>query len=213
MNRIRAGRSGKQSGGFTLVEFIVATAVLAIMSGVAYAGWFNVVNIAEKTQASVEQFDDIQRTFYWFTQDFEQIVKRDSIDELGGRRKSLEVNEVGEYLIRLTRGGWTNPALLQMPPRSDLQQVAYFLDSDNRLLRRYWYHVDQFDGASFSDRLMLNEVAALNFRFLDANGEWHDAWPPEDNIEENFDLLPIALETNLELEKLGAVRRLFLLPN
>ncbi len=213
MNRIRAGRSGKQSSGFTLVEFIVATAVLAIMSGVAYAGWFNVVNIADKTQASVEQFDDIQRTFYWFTQDFEQIVKRDSIDELGGRRKSLEVNEVGEYLIRLTRGGWTNPALLQMPPRSDLQQVAYFLDSDNRLLRRYWYHVDQFDGASFSDRLMLNEVAALNFRFLDANGEWHDAWPPEDNIEENFDLLPIALETNLELEKLGAVRRLFLLPN
>ena len=65
--------------GFTLVEFIVATAVLAIMSGVAYAGWFNVNRIANISQQTVDRYDDLQRTFYWFSQDFEQIVQRDSI--------------------------------------------------------------------------------------------------------------------------------------
>lgn len=205
-NRVR-------QNGFTLIEFIVATAVLAIMGGVAYAGWFNVSNIADRTQATVARFDDIQRTFYWFTEDFEQIVKRDSTDELGGQHKSLEVSELGEYLIRITRGGWTNPALVQMPPRSDLQQVAYYLDSDNRLLRRYWYHVDQFDDASFTDRLVLTDVTALTFRFMDGTGEWQNTWPPEDNVDEDFDLMPVALETTLELEKLGSVKRLFVLPN
>ena len=199
--------------GFTLVEFIVATAVLAIMSGVAYAGWFNVNRIANISQQTVDRYDDLQRTFYWFSQDFEQIVQRDSIDELGGKRKSLEVSEAGEYVIQVTRGGWSNPALLQMPPRSDLQRVAYFIDSDNRLLRRYWYHVDHFDGATFTDRLLLTDMAALTFRFYDASGEWQNQWPPEDNIDEDFNLMPLAIEATVELEKLGSVRRVFVMPN
>ncbi len=209
----RRARTNAGAHGFTLIEFIVATAVLAIMSGVAYAGWFNVSRIADRTQANIDQFSDLQRTFYWFSEDFEQIVNRDSIDELGGRRKSLEISEAGEYLIRLTRGGWTNPALLQMPPRSDLQQVAYYLDSDNRLLRRYWYHVDQFDGATYRDRLLLEDVVGLTFRFYDAGGSWHTTWPPEDNVDEDFDQLPAALETTVELGNLGSAVRLFVLPN
>jgi general secretion pathway protein J len=199
--------------GFTLIEFIVASAVLAIMSGVAYAGWFNVTRIADLSQDTMERYDNLQRTFYWFSQDFEQIVQRDSVDELGGKRKSLEVSEAGEYLIEITRGGWSNPALLQMPPRSDLQRVAYYIDDDNRLLRRYWYHVDQFDGATYNDRLLLTDMAALTFRFYDSSGEWENKWPPEDNIDEDFNLMPLAIEATIELEDMGSVRRLFILPN
>lgn len=212
MNRHTRHPAGRQRG-FTLVEFIVATAVLAIMGGVAYAGWFNVSRIADSTQATVNRYDNLQRTFYWFGQDFEQIVLRDSIDELGGRRKSLEVSEAGEYIIEVTRGGWSNPALLQMPPRSDLQRVAYYIDDENRLLRRYWYHVDKFDGATYTDRLLLKDMAALTFRFYDQSGEWQNQWPPEDNLDEDFNLLPLAIEANLELDDLGTVRRLFVLPN
>jgi len=205
----------RHQNGFTLIEFIVATAVLAIMGGVAYAGWFNVSRIADRTEATVERYSDLQRTFYWFGEDFEQIVKRDSIDELGGKRKSIEVSEVGEYIIQITRGGWTNPALLQMPPRSDLQSVAYYLDSDNRLLRRYWYHVDRFDANAFTDRLLMKDVIGLTFRFATPSGEWLPTWPPEDAIDadEDFDELPVALEATIELEDLGSARRLYVLPN
>ncbi len=199
--------------GFTLVEFIVATAVLAIMGGVAYAGWFNVSNIATRTEKTVERYDELHRTFYWFAEDFEQIVKRDSVDELGGKRKSIEVSEQGEYIIQVTRGGWTNPALLEMPPRSHLQNVAYYIDSDNRLLRRYWYHVDRFDASTYRDRLMVNDVVGLTFRFLTGSGGWVTSWPPEDNTDDEFDELPIALEATLELDGLGSARRLYVLPN
>ena len=204
---------GDRASGFTLVEFIVATAVLAIMGGVAYGGWFNVSRIADRTEKSIDRYDELQRTFYWFAEDFEQIVKRDSVEELGSKRKSIEINEQGEFIIQVTRGGWTNPALLQVPPRSHLQNVAYYLDDDDRLLRRYWYHVDRFDSSDYRDRLMVNDVVGLTFRFFTASGEWVTSWPPEDNTDEEFDELPIAMEATIELEDLGSARRLYVLPN
>jgi len=204
--------SGTRQRGFTLIEFLVASAVLAVMGGVAYAGWFNVNRISQGVIDSGERYERLQQAFRWFAADFEQIVLRDSVDNLGDKRKSLEVSEAGEYLIELTRGGWTNPAMLELPPRSDLQRVAYRLDDDKRLLRRYWYHVDRFEGASFRDRLMIDDVESLTFRFLDNSNQWHGAWPPEDVDQEEFNDMPIALEAMLEIADLGSVRRLYVLP-
>lgn len=198
--------------GFTLLELIVAIAILAIMAGAAYAGWFNVTRIAQSSERVVERYDSIERTFYWLQEDFEQIVNRDMVDELGGKRKSLEVSQAGEYVVEVTRGGWSNPALLQVPPRSDLQRVSYILDDRSRLLRRYWYHVDRFDANGFRERRLLEDVNSLTFRFFDLRGQWHTAWPPEDNVDEEFNELPAAVEATVEVEGIGSVNRLFVLP-
>lgn len=199
--------------GFTLLELIVSIAILAIMAGAAYAGWFNVTRIAQSSERVVEQYDSIERTFYWLQEDFEQIVKRDVVDELGGKRKSIEVSQAGEYVVQVTRGGWTNPALLQMPPRSDLQRVSYILDDESQLMRRYWYHVDRFDSSAFSERRLLDNVNSFTFRFFDLGGSWHNTWPPADNIsEEEFDELPAAVEATVEVENVGTISRLFVLP-
>ena len=201
-----------QQRGFTLIELIVAIAVLAVMGTAGYAGWFNVTRIADATEASLSRYDSMERAFYWLQEDFEQIVDRDVIDELGGSRRSLEVSQAGEYVIQVTRGGWTNPALLQMPPRSDLQRVAYIVDDQSRLLRRYWYHVDRFDTTAFQERMVLDNVNALTFRFFDGIGEWHTTWPPETNTEEENNLMPTAVEATVDVEGVGLVNRLFVLP-
>ena len=198
--------------GFTLLELIVAIAILAIMAGAAYAGWFNVTRIAQTSERVVAQYDAMERTFYWLQEDFEQIVNRDMVDELGGKRKSLEVSQAGEFVVAVTRGGWSNPALLQLPPRSDLQRVTYILDDDQRLIRRYWYHVDRFDSSAYQERKLLDDVNSFTFRFLDFSGNWNTTWPPEDNTEEDFALLPSAVEVTVEVEGVGTVNRLFVLP-
>jgi len=198
--------------GFTLIELIVAIAILAVMAGATYAGWFNVTRIAQTSERVVDQYDAMERTFYWLKEDFEQIVNRDMVDELGGKRKSLEVSQAGNFVVEVTRGGWANPALLQMPPRSDLQRVSYVLDDDQRLLRRYWYHVDRFDAESFQQRRLLENVNAITFRFLDLRNQWQNTWPPESTTDEDFAELPVAVEATLEVESIGTVSRLFVLP-
>ncbi len=198
--------------GFTLLELIVAIAILAIMAGATYAGWFNVTRIAQSSERVAEQYDSLERTFYWLQEDFEQIVDRDMVDELGGKRKSLEISQAGEFVVAVTRGGWGNPALLQLPPRSDLQRVAYILDDEQRLLRRYWYHVDRFDANAFSERKLLDNVESFTFRFLDLRGEWHTAWPPESVTDEDFAELPVGVEATVEVAGVGELNRLFVLP-
>ena len=199
--------------GFTLIELIVAIAVLAVMGTAAYAGWFNVTKIAESSEKSLSQYDAMERTFYWLQEDFEQIVDRDMVDELGGSRKSLELSQAGEFVVQITRGGWSNPALLQMPPRSDLQRVSYIIDDQARLLRRYWYHLDRFDTSAFKERRILENVNALTFRFFDRLvGKWHTTWPPEDNTEEDFNRMPAAVEATVDVDGVGSVSRLFVLP-
>jgi general secretion pathway protein J len=119
--------------------------------------------------------------------------------------------ESDAFGIGFVRSGWRNPDLRLR--RSHLQNVAYYIDSDNRLLRRYWYHVDRFDASSYRDRLMVNDVVGLTFRFLTLQGEWESAWPPEDNTKDDFDELPVALEATIELEDVGSARRIYVLPN
>lgn len=198
--------------GFTLVELLVAVAVLAVMSGAGYAGLINVKRIASASEKNLEKYDALERAFYWLQEDFEQVVNRDSVDELGGKRKSIEVSQAGEFVVQITRGGWTNPALLQMPPRSDLQRVSYLIDDQSNLLRRYWYHVDRFDANAYRERQLLTDINALTFRFFDGSGKWHNTWPPEDNVEEDFAKMPTAVDATIEVEGVGSVNRIFVLP-
>ena len=115
------------------------------------------------------------------------------------------MSQAGEYVVQVTRGGWTNPALLQMPPRSDLQRVSYILDDESQLMRRYWYHVDRFDPNAFSERRLLDNVNSITFRFFDLGGAWHNTWPPADNTSEDFDELPGAVEATVEVEDVGSI--------
>jgi general secretion pathway protein J len=127
-------------------------------------------------------------------------------EPLGGTTEpSLHSDTRTEALADLTHSGWSNPAGL---PRSTLQRVSYRLEN-NRLRRDYWTVLDRPMTAEPASTVLIDKVRAISFRYMDANGGWHDQWPPQGFSAPNATrALPIAVEFTLELEDWGKIVRL-----
>ena len=108
-------------------------------------------------------------------------------------------------LAELTRGGWSNTAGQQ---RSTLQRVSYAL-IDDVLKRSYTTALDTVQGAKPVVQDLLSGVKTIQFRYLDANQTWQNAWPPPtaqppDSLRQR----PIAVEVTIEFKDWGRIRRL-----
>ncbi|MDO6459325.1 type II secretion system minor pseudopilin GspJ [Granulosicoccaceae sp. 1_MG-2023] len=203
-------RSRRQSqSGFTLIELLVASAVFAIIGGAAYVGWYQIQQTRETVSQHSERLAELQRAFYWIGEDIEQLVLRPVVDEVGSTNLSLTYSEQGVSLLEFTRTGWSNPAEDVTPARSHLQRVAYFVE-DGKLYRKYWYELDRFVEGEPTERRLISDLAGIRVRFLDGT-EWTEQWPPA-NAEVEDDLLPTALEFTFDLDDMGEITRLFVVP-
>ncbi len=201
--------SQAKNSGFTLVELLVASAIFAIIGGAAYVGWFQIHKVGKGTKQSSQRIAELNRAFYWFSEDLEQIVNRTIKNEVGSDLPALEFSAQGEHILELTRGGWSNPAEDVMPPRGHFQRVAYYQE-DDKLIRKYWYHLDRFTEGKISERQLVERVAAISIRFFH-NNQWLEQWPPA-NVEPDFNSMPDAIDIVLDLDDFGKVNRLFMVP-
>lgn len=192
--------------GFTLLELLVALAVFAIIAVAAYSGLQSVLSTRAALEIQAERLNQLQMAFYFLERDIEQAAARSVRDEFGQRRPALQNNTDG-YTLVLTRNGWDNP--LQRP-RASLQRVAYRLD-ESRLIRLYWDKLDLGGFERGREAVLLDQVEALEMRFLDRSGGWVGQWPPAENAG-GLDTLPLALEWRLTLSDWGEITRLFRLP-
>ena len=200
-------RQAKEQG-FTLIELLVAMFLLAILGTAGFQMLFQITSARERIELQSGRLSELQRTFYWLAEDVTQIADRPVRDSLGSELEPLQLNLQGENLFEFTRAGWANPAADVSPTRSNMQRVAYALEGDN-LYRKYWYHLDSIDAESTRRRQMLTGVDSLTLRFLDADAEWQDTWPPGDLEDAG---MPAAIEFTFELQDYGTVVRLFGLP-
>jgi len=194
----------RQQRGFTLIELMVAMAIFAIMSLMAYQGMQSVFSTREQTDAESKRLQAIQMTFLDLQRDLEFISVREIRDEYGDRQPAFKLAEGGIYRLELSRDGLRNPAQL---PRSSLQRIAYSL-TDKHLYRVRWPVLDRAPDTPAIKRLLLEDVEDLSIRVLDEKGEWQHDWPlPGQNR-----ILPRAVEVSLTLPDRGRLSRLFLLP-
>ncbi|MGM0593467.1 MAG: type II secretion system minor pseudopilin GspJ [Pseudomonadota bacterium] len=194
--------------GFSLLELLVAVAVFAAVSAIAYSGLHSVLETRQQTNLHAERLQSLQRTMLTLQRDLSQAVDRPVRDQFGDEEPSLFQDSTGEYLLVLTRAGRANPLGLR---RSGLRRVAYRLD-EGRLERHLWRGLDHSQGAEPFPVVLLERVRDVELRYLDADNAWQDAWPPLDAEEGQADRLPRAVEVVLELEEWGQFRRLIPLP-
>jgi general secretion pathway protein J len=118
---------------------------------------------------------------------------------------SGSTNTTSLPLAELTRGGWSNTAGQQ---RSTLQRVSYAL-LDDVLKRSYTTALDTVQGTKPVVQDLLSGVKTIQFRYLDANQAWQNAWPPPTvQPPDSWRARPIAVEVTIEFKDWGRVRRL-----
>lgn len=193
--------------GFTLLELLVAVAVFAILSSMAYGGLRNVIDNSQQTELSMQRLQQVQLAMLKISRDFTQLSQRNIRDEYGNPNNYIMAGEGGDIFIEFSRGGRRNPAQLL---RSHLQRVAYKLE-ENTLSRLHWPHLDRTQEMQAYESVLLEDVENASIRFLDNSNEWHNEWPPLSATGQTGDAAVTlsAIEFTLELQDWGELVRIF----
>ena len=196
----------RRRDGFTLIEVLVALAVFGVLSVVAYMALGQTLSNADLLGERMERLEAIQRTIRYLDSDLMQAAPRPVRGLLGdGYEPAIRSSFGSEFALEVTHGGWTNPAGL---PRGTLQRSAYRIE-DGELLRFHWRVLDRTVNTEPIQTVLLDGVESIVFRYLTADGEPSEQWPPTGVTgPTGFRLRPRAVEVVLTLFDEGEIRRL-----
>ena len=199
-------RRCQKEHAFTLLEVLVSLAIFSILAALAYGALGQTLDSADMLNDRMDRLQALQRTMRLLSEDLQQLSPRPIRDELGdGLGPALDTGFDSGFALELTHGGWSNPLVL---PRSTLQRSAYRIE-DDELIRYHWTVLDRTLANEPLSVTLLDGVESVLFRFLQANGEWTEQWPPLNRpgllgARER----PRAVEILLTLTDEGEIRRL-----
>ncbi len=186
------------SRGFTLLEVLIAMAIFAIMSVMAYSGLKILLDAKASTSIKSAQLADLQMTLYLLNEDLAQSVSRSVRDEFGSVDTSFRTSLTGDILT-LTK---SVPMWSHADASSQLQRISYRLEQDDKkqyaLYRLLWTTLDRTQQSDYK-RQKLITLDRLSVRYFET--EWTDIWLSE--------APPKALEMTLTIAGLGDIKRLF----
>ncbi len=185
---------------------MVAVAVFAVLGTLAYGGLNQVLKGQNYLQSSSNQLKDLQLTFRYFEKDINQLVNR----AIRNQYQDLQPAFVGDEdtALSFTHAGWRNPANLA---RSKLQRVSYEL-TENTLKRYTWGQLDGAIAEEYFTTDLLEGVESIKLRYLDTSNQWHNTWPPLNNLNNVQAGVPRAMELTIKVEQLEEIKRLFAAP-
>lgn len=190
--------------GFTLVEVLVAVAILAIISILAYGGYNELSKQAEIANDRMQRVRAVQTAVLKLSQDFIQLEPRPVREPLGsGTQPALRVDARTGALLSLTRGGWANPAGIG---RSTLQRIDYRLENDV-LFRDQHQSLDSVIDDQPLHLKLLDKVKAVRFEFLDVQQQWSSEWPRA-GAPASVRGRPLAVKFEIDLEDWGTITRI-----
>jgi general secretion pathway protein J len=195
--------------GFTLVEILVAIAILAVMTALAYGGYNQLSRQSDMANERMQRARAIQNAVLRLAQDFEELEPRPVREPIGaGVQPALYVGAKSGGLVQLTRAGWANPAGIGRPT---LQRVQYSLDG-GKLIREQRAVLDAVLDDEPVKIELLDNVKNVHIEFLDVQQQWSPDWPRA-GAPAALRARPLAVRFDLELEDWGTITRIVEISN
>lgn len=188
--------------GFSLLEMLVAVALFAVASALAWGGMRALIKAQEQSARITVQLGRLQFAIGLLERDLTAAARRGVRDPYGA---SLPAFEGAAQRMEFTRFGQANPLAL---PRSELERVAW-LRREDRLLRLRWTVLDRAPSSRPVEDELLEGIDSLELVFLDESGREHRQWPPPGGVHGE---LPRGLRVRMEVGDFGEIERMLDLP-
>lgn len=197
-----AGIGGARARGFTLFEMLVALLIFGMLSAAAVSVMSYAADTRDVVGARMERMGAFQRARGLLKADLLQAAVRRVRERDGASARSAFVGGAAGGsgpLLGFVRRGWANP---DAQPRASLQYVEYRV-IDGQLERSVRGALD--GAAPDNPQVLLTGVrsAKVEYRY---RGQWLDGWPG------GAEAMPQAVRLELELDDLGRIAQVFLLP-
>ena len=193
--------------GFTLLEILVALVIFGLMSVISFRGLSSVAQSRAHLAQENRKWGEVALLFARLEQDLSMLANRPVRDAGNLSTAPLVAKSIlqSEYDTQLmfTRMGLPDQANgLAAPTR-----CGYRLHGET-VEQVVWPATDAAPRTVPAVNLLLENVAAMEFTYLDSAGTWHNRWPlPDSDV-----IFPAAVQVVLELKSRERITRLFAVP-
>jgi len=198
--------------GLTLIELLVAVALLAVITTMAYRGLDSVSRSSERNLAEGEHWQGVALLFERIASDVAQPARR---PVRAGAENAAPLPEWwGRGVLGAGEATGIDPTAAQLeftrksPQGRDEVRLGYRL-RDEKVELLLWPMLDRAPGTRPEVYILLEGVSSLRFRHMDSSGAWQDIWP----VAGVTAALPRALAVEITLKDGVTLQRLFALPS
>ena len=195
-----------RGAGFTLVELLVALAIFALIAGFAYRSLQSMLDSRDALQNETRKWRDIALFVGRMDRDLSAVLVTPTPPGVSRRMAPISQavprtpQTLGEGLVLMRSGSALQENVLAAP-----QRVGWRLNG-NTVERLTWSSLDASPREEPAAVAVLGSVTALDFRFLDMNGEWRRNWAGSPTAT------PAAIEVTVKLASGESITRLVDLP-
>jgi general secretion pathway protein J len=197
-----------KSRGFTLLEVLVAIAVFAVFSTLAYGSLSRLLDSRDRIETERALWRELALAITQIEDDLGAARPRKVRDLYGNFTPATaafvgqpsDTRVLGNPAMEFTRGG---VFVLGDSARPDLVRVGYRLREGN-LQRITWPALDLPTRSEPQFTTLLENVTELRVRFYAPAGGWVDVWPPTGQLN----AIPKAVEMNLTIDGRGSFQRI-----
>ena len=196
-------RNARRSGGFTLVEVLLALAIFGVIAVLAYRATASLTDGEARLSAEARRWRTLEALFARFEADIRQAVPRAA--RAGPRVEpawlALPADNAGNAALVFTRSG----AEFADDPGIAGQRIGYRLRG-HAVEIAYWPQVDNAADIQPAVYTLVDGVTGFRIAYLGRTGAWRDSWPVQGESA-----LPRAVRVDLTMDSGEAIERWFAL--
>lgn len=179
-------RDAPRARGFSLMEILVASALLSLMGALMWSSFSSTLDAKERIEATAERMDELRIAMSRMSNELSSAFLSAHFARDDRRTKTTFKEGGGGVGDKLTFTAFANQPLVQDANESDQLVLSYYVDTDpddgsrQSLIRRFKRRIDDDpDQGGVEEVLCINVKEVVFDYWSDAAGEWKDSWDAE----------------------------------